>query len=70
MSRLRAQGVQEASFHPDGKLASVSFAGVMPPVLDEEEQDEKRRKVTPAHISAAREAFRVLNGSRQELDEA
>lgn len=66
LKRLRDAGVSEAAFHPDGKLAAVTFAGALPPASAEPGDEGKR---LPAHITAAQRAFQVLNGQRESMDD-
>lgn len=64
LKRLRDHGVSEAAFHPDGRLAAVTFAGASPPA---ETADDKPAS-EPPHITQARRAFQVLSGTRDEME--
>lgn len=61
LQRLREQGVSKVKFHPDGRLAFVSFA--QPEVPEATKRDPRQPKQEAPHIARARQAFAVIQGT-------
>jgi len=59
LASLKAENVAEASFHPDGRLASVRFALLH----DEEPETDEEPRLT----GGARRALEVLRGQRKSI---
>jgi hypothetical protein len=60
LATLRTEGVSEAEFHPDGRLARVTFGAPIDPDAEQSEPE-------PARITGARAALQVLRGQRRDL---